>query len=225
VRKDPLPRVGDPQQRTGKAQERRSIAEHLSQIRVETFQRRVGRSQKQRSQHQADRSNAHSPAHPARALRARIYLLEQEQQFGKIEDEVDRRLARFLGIAAQVEICICIDRPANPVAAPGRAPEATPPQARARVHIAQTNAPGRHGKIKRKGACPSARPLRGGFRPRRPGSGCVEIQFTTRRTRRGPKGKIVIFRDPERSVLEVREHRKRGKARFADRHGLNVDTA
>ncbi len=35
---------------------------------------------------------------------------------------------------------------------------------------------------------------------------------------------MVIFCDPERSVLKVREHRKRGKAPFAGRYGLNVDT-
>jgi len=31
--------------------------------------------------------------------------------------------------------------------------------------------------------------------------------------------KMLVFRDPERSVLQVREHRKRGKALFADRQG------
>lgn len=30
---------------------------------------------------------------------------------------------------------------------------------------------------------------------------------------------MVIFRAPERSVLKVREHRKRGKAAFAGRQG------
>src|SRR3546814_12552497 len=37
------------------------------------------------------------------------------------------------------------------------------------------------------------------------------------------ESKMVVFRDPERSVLSVREHRKRGKPPFAGRHGLNVD--
>jgi hypothetical protein len=35
---------------------------------------------------------------------------------------------------------------------------------------------------------------------------------------------MVILRDPERSVLKVREHQKLAKAPFAGRHGLNVDT-
>jgi hypothetical protein len=35
---------------------------------------------------------------------------------------------------------------------------------------------------------------------------------------------MLVLRDPERSVLNVREHRKHGKATFAGRHGLNVDT-
>jgi len=30
---------------------------------------------------------------------------------------------------------------------------------------------------------------------------------------------MLLFREPERSVLKVREHRKRGKAAFADRQG------
>ena len=34
---------------------------------------------------------------------------------------------------------------------------------------------------------------------------------------------MVVFRDPERSVLMAREHRKRGKAPFAARHLPNVD--
>jgi hypothetical protein len=37
--------------------------------------------------------------------------------------------------------------------------------------------------------------------------------------------KMVVSRDPERSVLHVREHRKRQKAAFAGLHQLNVDTA
>src|SRR3546814_14664952 len=35
--------------------------------------------------------------------------------------------------------------------------------------------------------------------------------------------KMVVSRDPERSVLSVREHRKREESPFAGRHGLNVD--
>src|SRR3546814_14189371 len=34
---------------------------------------------------------------------------------------------------------------------------------------------------------------------------------------------MVVSRDPERSVLSVREHRKREESPFAGRHGLNVD--
>jgi len=34
---------------------------------------------------------------------------------------------------------------------------------------------------------------------------------------------MVIFRDPERSVLKVRKHRKTGKAPFAGPPELNVD--
>jgi hypothetical protein len=34
---------------------------------------------------------------------------------------------------------------------------------------------------------------------------------------------MVIFRDPERSVLNVRELRKHGKSTFAGQHGLNVN--
>ena len=37
--------------------------------------------------------------------------------------------------------------------------------------------------------------------------------------------KMVVLRDPERSVLKVREHRKRAEAPFAGRDGLNGDTA
>src|SRR3546814_14086250 len=33
--------------------------------------------------------------------------------------------------------------------------------------------------------------------------------------------KMVVSRDPERSVLSVREHRKREESPFAGRHGLN----
>ena len=36
---------------------------------------------------------------------------------------------------------------------------------------------------------------------------------------------MLIFRDPERSVLTVGEHRKRGKAPFAALHQLNVGAA
>jgi len=31
--------------------------------------------------------------------------------------------------------------------------------------------------------------------------------------------KMLVFCDPKRSVLQVREHRKHGKAAFADRQG------
>jgi len=34
---------------------------------------------------------------------------------------------------------------------------------------------------------------------------------------------MVILRDPARSVLKVREHRKRAGPPFAGPHGLNVD--
>jgi hypothetical protein len=34
-----------------------------------------------------------------------------------------------------------------------------------------------------------------------------------------------LFRDPERSVLKVREHRKHGTASFAGQHQLTVDTS
>lgn len=34
---------------------------------------------------------------------------------------------------------------------------------------------------------------------------------------------MVVLRDPERSVLKVREHRKHGEPPFAGRHELNVD--
>lgn len=34
---------------------------------------------------------------------------------------------------------------------------------------------------------------------------------------------MVVFREPERSVLSVREHRKLVKLPFAGPHGLNVD--
>src|SRR5688572_743267 len=33
---------------------------------------------------------------------------------------------------------------------------------------------------------------------------------------------MVVFRDPERSVLNVREHRKRGKPPFAGRYGRHI---
>ena len=36
---------------------------------------------------------------------------------------------------------------------------------------------------------------------------------------------MVIFRDPERSLLNVGEHRKHEKAPFAALHQLNVDAA
>lgn len=36
---------------------------------------------------------------------------------------------------------------------------------------------------------------------------------------------MVLWRDPERSVLNVREHRKRVKVPFAGQHQVNVDTA
>jgi hypothetical protein len=35
---------------------------------------------------------------------------------------------------------------------------------------------------------------------------------------------MLIFCDPERSVLNVREHRKLGKLAFAGQHQLNVNT-
>jgi hypothetical protein len=35
---------------------------------------------------------------------------------------------------------------------------------------------------------------------------------------------MLVFRDPERSVLNVREHRKHEKLAFAGQHQLNVDT-
>jgi hypothetical protein len=35
---------------------------------------------------------------------------------------------------------------------------------------------------------------------------------------------MVVLRNPERSVLSVREHRKRAETPFAALHGLNVDT-
>jgi len=34
---------------------------------------------------------------------------------------------------------------------------------------------------------------------------------------------MVILRDPERSVLKAREHRKRGKLPFSTQPNLNVD--
>src|SRR3546814_17802238 len=37
------------------------------------------------------------------------------------------------------------------------------------------------------------------------------------------ESKMVVFRDPERSVLVAREHRRRGKPPFAGPPGLNVD--
>jgi hypothetical protein len=37
--------------------------------------------------------------------------------------------------------------------------------------------------------------------------------------------KMVLWRDPERSALNVREHRKHGKAPFAGQPELNVDAA
>jgi hypothetical protein len=36
---------------------------------------------------------------------------------------------------------------------------------------------------------------------------------------------MVVSRDPERSVLHVREHRKSEKEPFVGLHQLNVDTA
>ncbi|CAH2403968.1 conserved hypothetical protein [Mesorhizobium escarrei] len=36
--------------------------------------------------------------------------------------------------------------------------------------------------------------------------------------------KMAFFREPERSVLEVREHWKRRKPPFAGRHHLNIGT-
>jgi hypothetical protein len=38
------------------------------------------------------------------------------------------------------------------------------------------------------------------------------------------ESKMVVIRDPERSVLKVREHWKDGEPPFAGRHGLNLDT-
>jgi|GEM_PF-4015659 hypothetical protein len=35
---------------------------------------------------------------------------------------------------------------------------------------------------------------------------------------------MLVFREPERSVLPVREHRKLGKAAFAAQHQPNGDT-
>jgi hypothetical protein len=35
---------------------------------------------------------------------------------------------------------------------------------------------------------------------------------------------MLIFRDPERSVLNVHEHRKLEKSAFAGQHQLNVNT-
>ncbi len=34
---------------------------------------------------------------------------------------------------------------------------------------------------------------------------------------------MLVFRDPERSVLPIREHWKHGKATFAGQHQLNVE--
>jgi hypothetical protein len=34
---------------------------------------------------------------------------------------------------------------------------------------------------------------------------------------------MLVFHDPERSVLNVREHRKRGKSAFAGQPELNVN--
>jgi hypothetical protein len=35
---------------------------------------------------------------------------------------------------------------------------------------------------------------------------------------------MLVFRDPERSVFNVREHRKHDKSAFAGQHGVNVNT-
>jgi hypothetical protein len=47
------------------------------------------------------------------------------------------------------------------------------------------------------------------------------LMSQTRANRHSDDGvtKMVVFRDPERSVLIVREHRKRGEAPFAGRQG------
>jgi len=52
---------------------------------------------------------------------------------------------------------------------------------------------------------------------------CADVDIRADRHSVQIESKMVFFRDPERSVLDVREHRKRGKAPFAGRYGLNVD--
>jgi hypothetical protein len=56
------------------------------------------------------------------------------------------------------------------------------------------------------------------------GSSCPALVSRSCRNSAQAVPKMVVFRDPERSVLDVREHRKHGKATFAGQHGQNFDT-
>ena len=49
--------------------------------------------------------------------------------------------------------------------------------------------------------------------------GGIDIRMMASRSRRRPQVKMVGFRDPARSDLEGREHRKRGNLPFAGRQG------